>query len=118
MQALTMQVPTMSARPQAHAASTKKFLAWLSPSWVWAGNAENTSAPRLFRRPARPSHRRRQPVAADTDAVGFELAIRQLFGEGDHLGAGLQVGFVGRHIGHDRGVRRNHDFLLAVLVFD
>src|SRR3982074_3197900 len=36
--------------------------------------------------PALPSHRRRQPFAADTDTVGFERAVRQLFCEGDHVG--------------------------------
>ncbi len=51
-------------------------------------------------------------------AVGFERTVRQLLHEGDHLGAGLQVGLVGGHVGHDRRIRRNLDLLLAVLVFD
>src|ERR1700722_3045286 len=64
------------------------------------------------------SHRRRQAVAADADAGRFERAVRQLLHEGDDLGAGLQLGFVGRNIGHNRAIRRDHDFLLTILVLD
>src|ERR1700722_9326390 len=44
-------------------------------------------------------HRRRQPVAANADAVGLERTVRQQFHEGDHLGAGFQVGLVGGGVG-------------------
>src|SRR6478736_5293268 len=64
------------------------------------------------------SHRRRQPVAADADAAGFERAIRQLFGEGDDLGTGLEVGLVGGDIGDNRRLGRNLHLLFTALVFD
>src|SRR5258708_5118607 len=64
------------------------------------------------------SHWRRQPVAADADAVGLERAVRQLFHEGDHLGAGLEVGFVGGNIGHHGGFGGKPNPLLARLLFD
>src|ERR1700675_4281719 len=69
-------------------------------------------------RTALASHRRRQAVAADADAVGLERTVRQLLHEGDHLGAGLEVRLVGGDVGDDRCLRRNQDFLLAVLVLD
>src|SRR3981081_4516476 len=92
---------------------------------IFPGKEWNTVAARLFLLPLwekgrKPTllHRRRQPGAADADAVGFVGTVRQLFHGRDHLGAGLQLGFVGGDIGHHRRFRRNHDFLLALLVFD
>src|ERR1035441_4506386 len=90
----------------------------VSSQGLFRQRAKHRSSEAIPRSVAPPSHRRRQPVAADGDAVGFERTVRQLFHEGDHLGAGLQLGFVGGNIGHNRRIGRDHDFLLAVLVFD
>src|SRR5258707_15542943 len=63
------------------------------------------------------SHRRRDSVAADIDAVGFEQTVVLLHrAEDDDLGAGLQFGLVAGDEGDDRRIRRHHHFLLAVLV--
>src|SRR3954462_12254843 len=65
------------------------------------------------------SHRRREPVAADVDAGGFEGTVVLLGGaEDDELGARLHFALVRRDEGDDRRIRRHHDFLLAVLVLD
>src|SRR5439155_16176064 len=90
-----------SATPRADVASMKQCSAWLSPSWVFLGKGQNTANPKLFRakavppkavphRPWAPSHRRRQPVAADADAFASEGTVLLLFHEGDHVCTGLQ----------------------------
>src|ERR1700712_5659296 len=64
------------------------------------------------------SHRRRDAVAADVDAVRFQRAVILFHrAEDDDLGAGLQFGLLAGDEGDDRGARRHHHFLLAVLVF-
>src|SRR6202000_2461565 len=76
--------------------------------------AKNTPKRRGYSGP----HGGRQPVAADADAVGLERSVRQLLDESNDLGAGLEIGFFGRNVGHNRRIGTDRDFLLAVLVFD
>src|SRR5258708_32196972 len=65
------------------------------------------------------SHRRRNPVAADIDAVGFQHAVLFLGGAEDvDFGARLQFGFVADDEGNDRRIPRHHDVLFAVIVPD
>src|SRR6266571_3595875 len=65
-----------------------------------------------------PSHWRREPVLAIIDARRLQAAVRLLFRRGDEdLCSGLDLAFVARDIGDDRGLRRNHDFVVAILVF-
>ena len=74
---------------------------------------------RLVERLAPVSHRRRNAVAADIDAVGFQHAVVFLHrAEDDDLGARFHFGLVAGNEGDDRRIRRHHDLLLAVLVFD
>src|SRR6202022_2348572 len=111
-----LPIPTEAsppAKPQTRAAATNRFSAWHFLSRLFS-QERNNALWKLFRtmRPDGGLHRRRQPVAADADAVGFEGTVRQLLHRGDHLGAGLEIGFDGRHIGHHRRIGRYRDFLL------
>src|SRR5213596_2806478 len=65
------------------------------------------------------SHRRRDAVAADIDADGFQRAILFTGGaEDDDPGARLQLGPVAGDEADDRRIRRNQHFLFTVLVLD
>src|SRR5258705_2847645 len=65
------------------------------------------------------SHRRRDAIAADIDAGGFQAAVLFPGGaEDDDPGARLQLGPVARDEADDRRIRRHHHFLFAVLVLD
>src|SRR5262245_7516292 len=65
------------------------------------------------------SHWRGDAIATDRDGRGFESAVLLLGGAGDeNLGAGLELVLAAGHIGHDLGLRRDDDLLLAVLVLE
>src|SRR5258708_18696581 len=65
------------------------------------------------------SHRRRDAVAADIDAGGFQAAILFSGGaEDDDPGARLQLGLVAGDEADDRRIGRHQHFLFAVLVLD
>src|SRR5436309_5153757 len=107
---------TLDTNAAASKASNKDFFRMMSSQDCLRPKGKTPQAAGYSLKSA--SHRRRQPVATDADAVGLERTVGQLFRKRDHLGTGLEVGFVGGNVGHDRRIRRHRDLFLTVLVFD
>ena len=92
------------------------------PKWLRAATSRGTHAKQRHRAGhcvRSPHIGGVMPSRPTVMAGGFERAVGLLGGAGDEdLGAGLELVLAAGRVGHDRGLGRDDDLLLAVLVLD
>src|ERR1700730_3266594 len=112
-------VEAAKAASNATPATTRWALVFMSLPPEIPARRRDTSARLRIQTKQRPSHRPHDSLMADRGGRSLERAIVLLGSRVDEdLGAGLELALVARNIGHDHGLRRHDDLLLAVLVLE